>query len=53
LPSAARDQTGAFQFPGGIRDGWPLDAQHFREQILRDLQRVVVTAVTHHEQPTR
>jgi hypothetical protein len=53
LPSAARDQTGAFQFPGGIRDGWPLDTQHFREQILSDLQCVVVTAVTHHEQPTR
>ena len=25
FPPAARDQTGILQFPGGIRDGWPLD----------------------------
>src|ERR1700730_9950647 len=53
LPPAARDQTGAFQLPGGIRDGWPLDAQHFGEQGLSDLQCVIVTAVAHHEQPAR
>src|SRR3984893_18361665 len=53
LPPAARNQTGTFQLPGSIRDGWPLDAQHFAEQALRDLQCVIVTAVTHHEQPTR
>jgi hypothetical protein len=53
LPSAARDQTSAFQLPGSVRDGWPLDTQHFREQALSDWQRVIVTAVTHHEQPTR
>ena len=29
LPPAALDQTGVFQLPGGIRDGWPLDPQHF------------------------
>jgi hypothetical protein len=34
LPSAARDQTGTFQLPGSIRDGWPLDTQHFSEQVL-------------------
>jgi hypothetical protein len=53
LPPAARNQTGTFQLPGSIRDGWPLDTQHFGEQALSDLQSVVVTAVTHHEQPTR
>ena len=39
--------------PDGIRDGWPLDTQHFGEQILGDRQCVIVAAVTHHEQPTR
>jgi len=53
LPSAAHNQTGTFQLPGCIRDSWPLDTQHFGEQALSDLQCVIVTAVTHHEQPTR
>jgi len=46
LPSAARNQTGTFQLPGSIRDSWPLDTQHFGEQVLSDLQCVIVTAVT-------
>ena len=29
LPSAPRNQTGTFQFPGSIRDRWPLNTQHF------------------------
>src|ERR1700746_2158925 len=53
LPLASRNQTGTFQLPGSIGDGWPLDTQHFGEQILSDLQYVIVTAVTHHEQPPR
>src|ERR1700737_617122 len=53
LPSAAHDQTGTFQLSGSIRDGWPLDTQHFGEQVLSNLQCVIVTAVTHREQPTR
>jgi hypothetical protein len=53
LTSAARDQTGSFQFPCNIGDGWPLDAEHFGKQVLGDLQYVIVTAVTHHKQPTR
>src|ERR1700737_3794772 len=53
LPSAARNQTGTLQLSGSIRDGWPLDTQHFGEQVLSDLQCVIVTAVTHREQPTR
>jgi len=53
LPSAARNQTGTFQLPGSIRDSWPLDTQHFGEQVLSDLQCVIVTAVTHHKEPTR
>src|ERR1700730_8277557 len=53
LPPAARNQAGTFQLPGSIRDGWPLDTQHFGEQVLSDLQCVIVTAVTHHEQPPR
>jgi len=53
LLSAPRNQTSTFQLPGSIRDGWPLDTQHFGEQVLSDLQCVIVTAVTHHEQPTR
>jgi hypothetical protein len=53
LPSAAFNQTGSFELPRSIRDGWPLDTQHFGEQALSDKERVAVTAVTHHEQPTR
>src|SRR5271170_3824890 len=53
LPSAALDQTGTFELPGSVRDCWPLDTQHFGKQALGDRERVTVTAVTHHEQPTR
>src|SRR5205807_381998 len=53
LPPAAHNQAGTFQLPGSIGDGWPLDTQHFGEQILSNLQCVIVTAVAHHEQPTR
>src|SRR5438270_13521270 len=53
LPPAALNQTCTFQFPGGICDGWPLDAQHFGEQILRDWQCIIIAAVAHHQQPTR
>ena len=52
FPSTARNQPGALQLPGSIRDGWPLDTQHFGEQILSDLQGIVVTAVARREQPT-
>ena len=53
LPAAALNQTCAFQLTGSIRDGWPLNTQHFGEKALGDRQCVPVTAVTHHEQPTR
>ena len=53
LPAAALNQTCTFQLSGGIRDGRPLNTQHFGEKVLGDRQRVPVTAVTHHEQPTR
>jgi hypothetical protein len=53
LLPAARNQTGALQLPGSVRDGWSLDTQHLGKQVLSDLQCVIVTAVTHHEQPTR
>jgi hypothetical protein len=53
LPSAALYQSRAFQLPGSIRDSWPLDTQHFGEQVVSNRQCVIVTAVTHHEQPTR
>ena len=53
LPSAALNQTGTFQISGNIRDRWPLDTEHFGEQVLSDRQCVIVTAVTHHKQPTR
>ena len=53
LPAAALDQTCAFQLSGGNRDGRPLNTQHFGEQALGDQQCVLVTAITHHEQPTR
>jgi len=52
LSSATFNQASKFQLPGSIRDGWPLDTQHFGEQALSDGERVTVTAVTHHEQPT-
>jgi hypothetical protein len=53
LPSAASDQAGALQLAGSTCDRWSLNTQHFGEQALGDLQRVIVTAVTHHQQPTR
>jgi len=53
LLAAALNQTGTFQFSGSIRNSWPLNTQHFGEQVLSDRQRVIVTSVTHHEQPTR
>ena len=53
LPSAACNQTRTFKFVGSIRDGWPLDTEHFGEQVLSDREHVSVTAVTHHEQPAR
>jgi len=37
LLSAAHNQTGTFQLSGSIRDGWPLDTQHFGEQVLSNL----------------
>ena len=33
LPPAALNQTGAFKLAGSIRDGRPLDTQHFGEQV--------------------
>jgi hypothetical protein len=53
LPAAASNQAAALQLPGSVCERWPLNTQHFREQALGDLQRVIVTAVTHHQQPTR
>jgi hypothetical protein len=52
LPPAL-NQTCTFQLSGSIRDGWPLNTQHFGKQVLRDRQHVPVSAVTHHEEPTR
>src|SRR5436190_23467437 len=53
ISPTALNQARMFQFPGSICDRWPLDAQHFGEQILRDRQCVIIAAVTHHQQPTR
>jgi hypothetical protein len=53
LPSAVLNHTCTFQLTDGMRNGWPLDTQHFGEQALSDRECVIVTAVTHHEQPTR
>ena len=47
------NQTDTFELPDGIRDGWPLDPQHFCEQGLSDEEHVTVPAIAHHEQPTR
>jgi hypothetical protein len=43
---AAFDQTSTFKLAGSIRDGWPLDAQHVREQVLSDREHV--TAICGH-----
>ncbi len=43
LPSAPRNQTGTFQFPGSIRDRWPLNTQHFGQKALGNQQCVLVT----------
>jgi hypothetical protein len=40
LPSAAFNQTGTFKLAGSIRDCWPLDTQHFGEQVLGDREHV-------------
>jgi hypothetical protein len=53
LPATALNQTCLFQLSDSIRDGWPLNTQHFGEKALGDRQCVLVTAVAHHEQPTR
>jgi hypothetical protein len=53
LPAAALNQTCAFQPTGSIRDGRSLNTQHFGEKALGDRQFVPITAVTHHQQPTR
>ena len=51
--AAVRNQPGALKLPDGIRDGWPLHTQHFGKQALGDLEHITVTAVTHHQQPSR
>jgi hypothetical protein len=53
LPAAAFNQTCALELSGSIRYGRPLNTQHFGEKALGDQQSVLVTAVTHHEQPKR
>ena len=53
LPTAALNQSRTFQFLGYIRDGWPLNTQHFGKQVMGDLQDVIVAAVSHQEQPAR
>ena len=53
LPATALNQACPFQFPGCIRDGWPLDTQHFAKKVLGNLQYVIVAAVSHHKQPAR
>ena len=45
LPEATLDQACAFQLSGSIRDGRPLNTQHFGEKVLGDRQCVLVTAV--------
>jgi hypothetical protein len=52
LPSTALNHTCTFQLPDGICDSRPVDSQHFAEEVLSNQQFVVITAVTHHEQPT-
>jgi hypothetical protein len=47
--STALYQSRVFQLPSSIRDRGPLSTQHFREEILRNPQGVLVTAVAHHE----
>jgi hypothetical protein len=53
LLSTVLDHACTFQLAEGLSDGWPLNTQHLREQGLGDRECVIVTAVTHHEQPTR
>jgi hypothetical protein len=38
LPPAALNQTCAFQLPSCIRDGWPLNTQHFCEQVTHGMR---------------
>jgi hypothetical protein len=53
LPPAPLDQAGAFELRSDVRNAWSLDPQHSGEQVLRNLEHITVSAVTHHEQPAR
>jgi hypothetical protein len=44
LPKAALNQTCALELTGSIRDGRPLNTQHFGDRVLGDRQSVFVTA---------
>ena len=53
LTTAALDQAIAFQFAGSDGNGWSLDTEHYGQYVLGDRQCIIVTAVTHHQQPSR
>src|SRR5581483_3614319 len=53
LAPAAFDHAGLFEVARYVRDGWPLDTQHFGEHVLGDWKNVVIVAVAHHQEPAR
>jgi hypothetical protein len=53
VPPAALDYARTFPFPHCVRNRRPVHTQHFGQQIVGDGQRVIVAAITHHQQPTR
>src|SRR5215831_15309543 len=50
--AAYLDQPGTVKCLHRIGHRWPVHTQHFREQVLRDRQRVLIVTVAHHQQPS-
>jgi hypothetical protein len=48
LPSTTFNQAGKFKLASSMRDGWPVRAEHFGEEILRNQQCIPVSPVAHH-----
>src|SRR5687768_14244946 len=53
LPTAPLYQAALLQFPCSNSNRWSLNAEHCREYVLSDQQGIIVTAVPHHQHPTR
>jgi len=48
LPSTMFNQARKFKFANDMRDGWPMRAEHFGKEVLRDQECIPVNPVVHH-----